>query len=301
MQINIEQINLNADVSFRAYEYDFFTEEQPFHVHEEYELAAVNGVGGVVYCGADTAEFSPGDLFLFGGRLPHRFIPNSGLDISDDTVSRAAVVQFRHDAFGAGFFQLPENIAIRSLLRKSEEGLVLPTGTPGAADILRQHGSVVSAAPSRRLPALLNLLADLSEYEIEGRMSVLSPGAPDLRTHDTDAERISRLQDYIESEYTGNSNLDEAAERLALTRTSFCRYVKRMTGRTFTELVNGYRLTVAAMMLRHPTPAVSTVSTDVGFGSLSHFNSRFRERFGTTPSEYRRMSSGSISENDNFC
>jgi AraC-like DNA-binding protein len=245
--------------------------------------------------------FGSGDLFLFGGRLPHRFIRNPGLDRNGDTVSRAVVVQFRHDAFGAGFFQLPENTAIRHLLKKFEEGLVLHSGVPGTADILRQHSSVVSAAPARRLPALLNLLADLSEYEIEGRMSVLSPGAPDLRTHDTDAERISRLQDYIESEYARNSNIDEAAERLALTRTSFCRYVKRMTGRTFTELVNDYRLTVAAMMLRLPTPAVSTVSADAGFGSLSHFNSRFRERFETTPSEFRRLSCGSTSVTDKFC
>ncbi len=81
--------------------------------------------------------------------------------------------------------------------------------------------------------------------------------------------------------------MDAAAAALALTRTSLCRYVKRMTGRTFTQLVNDYRLTVAAMSLRDPSLPVSTVASDVGFGSLSHFNARFRDRFGVTPTVFR--------------
>lgn len=288
MQIDIEQISLDADRSFRAYDYDFLSINHRFHAHPEYELATVSGVGGVVYCGADTSSFSPGDLFLFGGRLPHRFIPYT--DTAEGEDPRARVVQFRYDAFGAAFFQLPENRVIQNLLRASDEGLVIRREEPEAAELVAGLHAVVEAGGGRRLPALLLLLSDLADLRSLERIEVLSPGAPDLRTHDTDAERLSRLQDYIEAEYAGDSSVDAAAELLALTRTSFCRYVKRMTGRTFTELVNDYRLTVAAMILRDSAPQVSMVSADVGFGSLSHFNSRFKSRFGMTPTEYRDSS-----------
>ena len=289
MQISVEQITLNADRSFRAYDYDFMEREQAFHAHEEYELALVSGVGGVVYCGADTTSFSSGDLFLFGGRLPHRFIGPS--DSPHTVVSRARVVQFRHNAFGSGFFLLPENSAIRRLLQSSDEGLVLRAGKGASRAVNTELRSVIEAAATRRLPALLTLLAILVDDFNAGKLEILSPGAPFLRTPDSDAERLSRLQDYIELKYADKASVDGAADELALTRTSFCRYVKRLTGRTFTELVNDYRLTVAAIMLRDSNSAVSTVSADVGFGSLSHFNSRFKARFGTTPTEYRETSS----------
>jgi AraC-like DNA-binding protein len=285
MQINIEQIPLSAENSFRAYDYDFLSQEQHFHAHAEYELAAVTGVEGVVYCGADTCSFSPGDLFLFGGRLPHRFIPRS--EPSGGGKSRGRVVQFRHDALGPHFFQLPENARIRALLKASDEGLVLRREAEGSGTAVQALQELLRAKGAYRLSALMILLAYLADLNEAGKLEILSPGAPDLRTHDADAERLSRLQDYIESEYDGNTSVDGAAELLALTRTSFCRYVKRMTGRTFTELVNDYRLTVAAMMLRDSSPPVSTVAADVGFGSLSHFNSRFKSRFGKTPTEYR--------------
>jgi AraC-like DNA-binding protein len=289
MQINIEQITLNADRSFRAYDYDFMEREQAFHAHEEYELALVSGVGGVVYCGADTTSFSSGDLFLFGGRLPHRFIGPS--DSAQTVVSRARVVQFRHNAFGSSFFQLPENSAIRQLLKSSDEGLVLRAGKGASSAVNTELRTVIEATPTRRLPALLTLLAILVDDFNAGKMEIFSPGAPFLRTPDSDTERLSRLQDYIELKYADEASVDGAADELALTRTSFCRYVKRLTGRTFTELVNDYRLTVAAIMLRDSNSVVSTVSADVGFGSLSHFNSRFKTRFGTTPTEYRETSS----------
>jgi AraC-like DNA-binding protein len=292
MQINIERINLYADRSFRAYEYNFLTQHQPFHIHDEYELAVVEGIGGVVYCGADTTTFESGDLFLFSGRLPHRFTAlNSDDDygevLSPETIAR--VVQFRHDAFGAEFFRIPENAAIQRLLRASRQGLSFRRrATSGLAEKLSM---VITRDAHRQLGLLLSLLADLSDLFSSECYDALSPGTPDLRSHDIDAHRISTLQDYIESAYATGATVDGAAERLALTRTSFCRYVKRMTGRTFTELVNDYRLTVAAMKLRDDSATVSAISEDVGFGSLSHFNACFKKRFGTTPTAFRRSTS----------
>ncbi|RKX86098.1 MAG: hypothetical protein DRP70_10675 [Spirochaetes bacterium] len=280
MQISIEQINLNAQRSFQAYEYDFASQDQMFHAHDEFELATVVGTGGLLYCGAETTLFSSGDIFLFGRRLPHRFIRQPG-------ESTARVIQFRMDAFGEGFFGLPENLPIRTLLDRSAQGLAFPFASTQAAGRL---AAVIQADTSRRIPELLLLLAELSESAGRGEAVSLSPGGVVIRSRGVDEERLSRLQDFIESEYAGNATLDAAAETLALTRTSFCRYVKRVTGRTFTELVNDYRLTAAAMMLRDSgagTLSVAAVSGDAGFGSLSHFNSRFKERFGITPKEYR--------------
>ena len=291
MQINFERIPLKSDRSFRAYEYPFLAQDQSFHIHQEYELAAVEGVDGVVYSGADTTNFDSGDLFLFGGRLPHRFTARRVGDhmaqhMTEEPMAR--VVQFRHDAFGPGFFHLPENAPILELLQASAAGLGFRrTETPGLEKELR---NIVTSPGYRRLSLLLSLLADLAELLSSRSIRILSPGAPNFLSHDVDAVRLSRLQDYIEAEYKAKASIDGAAEKLALTRTSFCRYVKRITGRTFSELMNDYRLTVAAMLLRDSVFTISGISEEVGFGSLSHFNARFKERHGITPSAFRRSS-----------
>ncbi len=282
MIISIEQISLKADQSFQAYDYNFSQQDQPFHTHDEFELATVSEAGGVVFCGADSSVFSPDDLFLFGRKLPHRFISRTA-----SSFSLARVIQFRKDAFGEGFFGLPESASVWRLLEKAAGGMVIKSHLIDAPGRL---GELIAAVSSRRLPYLLLLLADLAEIDSRGDSEILSTGGPVSGGRAIDAERLSRLQDFIESSYTVSVSVDAAAEALALTRTSFCRYVKRTTGRTFTELVNDYRLTAAAMILRESAAgilAISTLSGDVGFGSLSHFNSRFKARFGVTPSEYR--------------
>jgi AraC-like DNA-binding protein len=296
MQISIEQIEPDARKSFQAYQYDFPRGEQLFHSHPEIELAVVTGTGGILFCGTETRVFQSGDLFLFGGRLPHRFIGHPA-DAADGAAltgigirrSRALVVQFRPEAFGEAFFKLPENTSIRGILSLARRGMMLGSKHPASEAIVSRMDDIVSAGLNRRLPELLLLLTELAELDAAGWLEFLSPGTTDFQTRDGDTRRMSRLQDLIENGHSRGVTLDMAAETLALTRTSFCRYVKKTTGRTFSELVNDYRLTMAAMRLRDESVPISSVSADVGFGSLSHFNSLFRERFGMTPSEYRNV------------
>ena len=71
------------------------------------------------------------------------------------------------------------------------------------------------------------------------------------------------------------------------------RYVQRLfdeSGSTFTEYVMEQRLERAYRLLRDPRLADRTMTTIAfasGFNDLSHFQRRFRGRFGTPPSELR--------------
>ncbi|HKU15770.1 MAG TPA: helix-turn-helix transcriptional regulator [Steroidobacteraceae bacterium] len=61
--------------------------------------------------------------------------------------------------------------------------------------------------------------------------------------------------------------------------------------RNFNDFLHTHRLTEAAARLRDPQLqriAVLTIALDVGYGSIGPFNRAFKERFGATPTEYRR-------------
>ena len=103
--------------------------------------------------------------------------------------------------------------------------------------------------------------------------------------------RAARLE-AIKADLTRDASLsiDEIARRQGVTP----RYVQILLeeqGTTFGEFVTERRLDVARSMLRSPRYAgwsIAGIAFEAGFRDLSHFNRRFRRRFGVTPSEFRR-------------
>jgi AraC-like DNA-binding protein len=61
--------------------------------------------------------------------------------------------------------------------------------------------------------------------------------------------------------------------------------------RNFNDYLHRHRLAEVARRLREPresrTP-VLTIALEAGYGSIGPFNRAFRDRFGMTPSEWRR-------------
>ena len=82
----------------------------------------------------------------------------------------------------------------------------------------------------------------------------------------------------------------ELAERIGVPEYQLRRTINRNLGhQNFNQFVNGYRVEAAARRLvEEPRTLVLTVALDVGFRSISSFNTAFRAHYGKTPTEYRR-------------
>jgi transcriptional regulator GlxA family with amidase domain len=84
----------------------------------------------------------------------------------------------------------------------------------------------------------------------------------------------------------------QAAALVHLSPAAFCRAFRAATGATFSAHVLGRRLTLAAEALAAGNRTVARIAADCGFAGSAHFNRRFRQRFGCTPSAYRRLVRG---------
>ncbi|MEM9882581.1 MAG: helix-turn-helix transcriptional regulator [Planctomycetota bacterium] len=80
-------------------------------------------------------------------------------------------------------------------------------------------------------------------------------------------------------------SLDELADAAHLHPASLCRRVKQATGHTPMRLVRYARLDLALQQLIRSASPVQAVAAATGFESPYHFSRRFREAFGTPPSE----------------
>lgn len=100
-------------------------------------------------------------------------------------------------------------------------------------------------------------------------------------------QRKLELYEYIRRHFM-DMTLESAAEDFGYSSAYFSRYVHKITGKTYSELVTEYRMETAMRLLRTTSLPVRQVSEITGYGSEEHFTRQFRKMNGMTPSGYRK-------------
>jgi transcriptional regulator GlxA family with amidase domain len=102
-----------------------------------------------------------------------------------------------------------------------------------------------------------------------------------------DSNKIEVIYKHINENFKEHISLDEASGLVSMTVPAFCRYFKKSTGKTFTKLVNEYRVVHATKLLAESNMSITDISFECGFNNFSHFNKLFKEFSGKSASVYR--------------
>lgn len=92
-------------------------------------------------------------------------------------------------------------------------------------------------------------------------------------------------------------NIDFLASELGMSRTVFFNKLKSLTGFSPVEFVREIRFERAAEYIRNTQYTVSEISYRVGIEDPRYFSRCFKQKFGTTPSEYRQKHQEQRTEN----
>ncbi|MBO0935034.1 AraC family transcriptional regulator [Fibrella sp. HMF5335] len=266
-----------------------------WHFHPHYQLFLVEQGIGTRFIGDSIKPFGPGDLVMLGPDLPHLwrsdkpyFDPNSGL------TTRGLVVYFTDDCLGTGFFDRPEMHRVRLLLDGSRRGLSWSGATHDkAVQALRE---LVAQPPTfRRVLSLLSLLDELSltsDTELITSATYTNPMKPaDADESSASSQAYRRMQavhTYVLTHFHEPIRLETVADLAGLSPSSFCRYFKARTNKTFVDFVSEVRIGHACKLLINSSLTITDVCYDSGFRTLSNFNRQFRDVTGQTPSQYLR-------------
>lgn len=106
-----------------------------------------------------------------------------------------------------------------------------------------------------------------------------------LQDH-TDALR--RIFKFIDENLHRDIDLTEAAEATFLSPNYLSQLLKKNTGQAFVHWLTGRRMERARDLLAHSSDRISTIAHFVGFSDEAYFTRRFHQRFGVSPSTYRR-------------
>ena len=145
----------------------------------------------------------------------------------------------------------------------------------------------------RQLHAQIENLLRLRQqfYERMRNLDNFSAAAADttgkpLGLNQQDLQFIEALQKSVEENMRDEEfNIDTLAEQLNLSRSSFYRKIKALTGITPTDYLKTARMNKAASLLRQGLRS-SEVCERVGFTSTSYFAKCFRAQFGCLPKDY---------------
>jgi AraC-like DNA-binding protein len=132
--------------------------------------------------------------------------------------------------------------------------------------------------------ALLELIGMTTE-KFAPQLQSLAEQRVYLQDH-TDALR--RVFKFIDENLQRDISLNMVAEAAYLSPNYLSQLLKKQTGLAFVEWLTGRRMERAQNLLAHTNERIGSIAHTVGFTDEAYFTRRFSQRFGVSPSAYRR-------------
>lgn len=114
--------------------------------------------------------------------------------------------------------------------------------------------------------------------------------APVAVNRDIPGTQLTQIIDtYFEQHFSDSGGEAELAKLLHFSRRHLIRILQKHYGMSFREKLTRSRMDYAALLLRTTGRSVSSIGTEIGYGSESAFFKIFRRTFGMTPRQYRNI------------
>lgn len=107
------------------------------------------------------------------------------------------------------------------------------------------------------------------------------------RTKDPDDLLIQRATTFLEQHIREDLTRETVAKAVGISPSHLSRLIREKKGRTFTDLLNQYRIERAAMLLVRSTQTLAQIASNTGFCDQSYFSKVFRRYKDMSPARYR--------------
>ena len=256
-----------------------------WHYHEELELNLILQGSGTRFVGDNIQQFKDEDLVLVGSKLPHVWKNDDKYyQESPNLKAEAILIQFSLDFLGAYFLNLPEITPIQAVFSKAERGLMIYGNARKL--VKKMMLEMIDTDNTSRLLILLQILRNIALTDDVQPLS--SPGFITLYQNEN-PDKINKIYEYITNNFQEKIVLQEVAELSHMNVSSFCRYFKKVTKKSFIEFVNEIRIGYACKLLSIHNRNVTEACFESGFRNLSYFIRTFKAFTGASPSVYKKQ------------
>lgn len=247
-----------------------------FGPHWHGEMEVLSCIEGSVQVRVENRQYplTAGHTLVIPGNEAHSFI-------KENDHSQIVVLKFGYSLLGSDFTRIQSSGLFFSTASGPEQ---LSAPLTAIIDCLRTDHSLTTE----------------NEWKLRGYITLLAYGlrntASTYRPSENQINRTRRLAgiypalDYVKEHYREHITLDDAANLTGYAKTYFCKHFKRVTGVSFHQYLNRYRISVACMLLEDPSLSVASIAEQTGFSSAKLFCRIFKETTNMTTSQYQRLS-----------
>ncbi|WP_461588044.1 AraC family transcriptional regulator [Winogradskyella sp.] len=272
-----EKIDLGQSEAIKCRSYRLLSFDIPFHYHPEVEIVYIKCGNGKLFLRDSITDFKKNDLFIFGSDTPHLFREDKStlqnyIDIE--------VIHFNNELISK-MSHLQEFKLINTLISESQNGI--KTNVDSNQEIINLLQVIID---TNGLSRYVNLLLFLHNLKSENLVKLISNTSP-ISQNEGVPERLSRVIKYILNNYTTELSLTTATKIANMNKSSFCRYFKLHTRKSFSKYVNDLRIDYSIRLLLEGHLSVSEISYECGFNSVAYFIKQFKKSKKITPNKYK--------------
>lgn len=251
-----------------------------WHFHSEYELVYIWEGRGKKIVGDHISKLQKGNLLFLGSNLPHSFSCDHDFTKADEAGS--LVVHLNSQILSQSLFPCPEFKDIDQLFQRSNSGIEFHGDVAQrTAHRMKELFSLGNFECFLGILSILNDLAQCTDYS-----PLASPGyTPEVSKKGY--QRINQVYKYIHNHFQDDIRLKDVTNISNMTKAAFCRYFKKVTGKTFVTYLNEYRVGHACKLLIQTNYTATEICYKSGFNSVSNFNKQFKNITATSPIKYR--------------
>ncbi|RZL34605.1 MAG: AraC family transcriptional regulator [Pedobacter sp.] len=255
-----------------------------WHYHPELELHYNIKGEGVKFIGDHISNFVADEMVLLGENLPHTwrckeeyFQNNQALNVE------AMVIHFLPECLGKHLLTLPEAYLLPKLFEKAKSGMIIHGQTK--VELAKLMEKSLHANNLERIIILLTILKTLAETD---EYNLITSKNTFYQSNESETLRINKIYNYTLANYKKDITLEEVASLSNLSITSFCRYFKLMTKKTYYDFLIEIRVSHACRFLIENKLPTEMICYNCGFNNVSNFYRHFKKVTGLTPLDYKR-------------
>ncbi|MET4262409.1 AraC-like DNA-binding protein [Bradyrhizobium sp. S3.12.5] len=250
--------------------------------HPFCEFSYIFSGGLVQYVGPEKMEKRAGDIMLLGTGTPHYAVQLS-------YPLRWVTIFFLPSLF----FELgPEQDGAHAMTRflgnrRLTDCVVRPPADIGGR-LANRFEQMAAEAAQPGLGSELRLRALFMENIVDILRWEQGTGrAPEPRSPHISWLQLGKALRYIHEHYATSMYVADVARSAGLSVGSLQEVFKNALGLSCIQYLRNYRISRAAALLRSTDDQITQIALDVGFESLGHFNTSFRDFLGCSPTSYR--------------
>lgn len=280
MEFIYEKIFVPHKRSFITQKLKMDPDSDKIHSHKNFELNLITSGSGRRIVGNHISSYTKGDLVLLGPNISHCW---EILEVEDDSEPECIVTHFYENIISSDFFNIPELEPVVELLKDAKNGICFKGAKAEKVAVALKRMVVYEGLDLYiQLLKIFNLLLQIEDREY----LTLPSSLPNF--YDKDQDQVNKVYEYVFQNISEGIKLKEAAGLVYMEPSSFCRYFKKKTNKTFMDYVKSVRIGIAAKLLAETDKQITQICYECGYNNLANFNHYFKVIMKKTPSEYRK-------------